>query len=68
MLLAPVAILILAPLADSQSLGVVVAFVVLLVIVLSLKTMLMDQMLIILSAYIAVLGALLSNLSQGTRR
>jgi hypothetical protein len=68
MLLVPVAVLLVAPLSDWASLGVIISFAALLVTVLSLKGVLLDQMLIILSAYIAVLSALLSNLSQGTRR
>lgn len=68
MLLAPVAILLLATLSVSESLGVVVAFGALLVILLSLNGVKLDGMLIGLSAYIAVLGAFLSNLIQGRGR
>jgi hypothetical protein len=64
MLLAPVAILLLATLSESGSLGVVTGFGTLLVILLTLKGVTLDGMLIGLSAYIAVLGAFLSNLIQ----
>ncbi|EMR63847.1 hypothetical protein UCREL1_9203 [Eutypa lata UCREL1] len=64
-LVAPIAILLLAPLSKGVSLAVACVFGGLFVLVLSLRRMKMDTVMLAFSAYMAVLVAFLANQPQG---
>jgi hypothetical protein len=65
MLLVPVGILVLAPISMVGSFVVVLGFCLLLVILLRVLEVEFTPMLLGVSAYVAVLASLLSNLNQG---